>query len=131
MLRRLAFLALVLAFTFGLVPFAPFAPHSPHPPYSPYPPDISAAQDRDTTDAMARRVNNRVRALQAEADRLALQVRTLLGDLRQLELQRDIAAEQQKAAVAAVMTPEKVVEPVLPSTPPQTTIRLPVQTAVW
>jgi outer membrane murein-binding lipoprotein Lpp len=52
---------------------------------------------------MARRVNDRVRALQAEADRLALQVRTLLGDLRQLELQRDIAAEQEKAAAAAVM----------------------------
>ena len=116
MLRRLAFLALVLAFTFGLVPFAPFAPHSPHPPYSPYPPDISAAQDRDTTDAMARRVNNRVRALQAEADRLALQVRTLLGDLRQLELQRDIAAEQQKAAVAAVMQAQVAFE--------QTTARL-------
>jgi len=65
---------------------------------------------------MARRVNDRVRALQAEADRLALQVRTLLGDLRQLELQRDIAAEQQKAAVAAVMQAQVAFE--------QTTARL-------
>jgi len=113
--RRLAFLALVLAFIFGLVPFTPFAPYSRHPPYSPYPPDISA-QDGGTTDAMARRVNDRVRALQAEADRLALQVRTLLGDLRQLELQRDIAAEQQKAAVAAVMQAQVAFE--------QTTARL-------
>jgi septal ring factor EnvC (AmiA/AmiB activator) len=65
---------------------------------------------------MARRVNDRVRALQAEADRLALQVRTLLGDLRQLELQRDIAAEQQKAAAAAVMQAQVAFE--------QTTARL-------
>lgn len=115
MLRRLAFLALVLAFTFGLVPSTPFAPHSSHPPYSPYPPNVSA-QDRGATDAMARRVNDRVRALQAEADRLALQVRTLLGDLRQLELQRDIAVEQQKAAVAAVMQAQVAFE--------QTTARL-------
>jgi len=50
---------------------------------------------------MARRINERVRALQAEADRLASQARTLLGDLRQLELQRDIATEKMKAADAA------------------------------
>jgi septal ring factor EnvC (AmiA/AmiB activator) len=65
---------------------------------------------------MARRVNDRVRALQAEADRLALQVRTLLGDLRQLELQRDIAAEQERAAAAAVMQAERGLQ--------QTTARL-------
>jgi septal ring factor EnvC (AmiA/AmiB activator) len=58
--------------------------------------------DRAATDAMARRVNERIRALQAEADRLASQARTLLGDLRQLELQRDIALEKAKAADAAV-----------------------------
>jgi murein hydrolase activator len=108
-LRRAAFLALVLAFTFGLVPFPRYLAHSPHPPYSPYPPDI-AAQDRGATDAMARRVNERVRALQAEADRLALQVRTLLGDLRQLELQRDIAAEEEKTAAAAVTQAQRGLE---------------------
>jgi len=79
------------------------------PPYSPYAPDI-AAQDRAATDAMARRVNDRVRALQAEADRLALQVRTLLGDLRQLELQRDIAAEEEKTAAAAMMQAQRGLE---------------------
>jgi septal ring factor EnvC (AmiA/AmiB activator) len=47
-------------------------------------------------------VNDRIRTLQAEADRLAVQARTLLGDLRQLELQRDIAVEQQHAADLAV-----------------------------
>ena len=66
----------------------------------------AAAQtpDRAATDAMAQRVNERVRALQAEADRLAAQSRTLLGDLRQLEIQRDIAAEKVKAADAAVVS---------------------------
>ena len=109
MLRRVASLALVLAFISGLIP------NPPYPPYSPYPPSL-IAQDRGATDAMARRVNDRVRALQAEADRLALQVRTLLGDLRQLELQRDIAAEKEKAAAAAVMEAQRAFE--------QTTARL-------
>jgi murein hydrolase activator len=70
-------------------------------PFPPLPPSV-AAQDRQAPDAMARRVNERIRALQAEADRLASQARTLLGDLRQLELQRDIAAEKVKSADAAV-----------------------------
>ncbi len=61
------------------------------------------AQDRQTVESMSRRVNERIRALQSEADRLASQARTLLGDLRQLEIQRDLAAEQLKAAEAAVL----------------------------
>jgi septal ring factor EnvC (AmiA/AmiB activator) len=72
-----------------------------YPPNLPYPPSV-AAQDRAATDALARRLNERIRVLQVEADRLAAQSRTLLGDLRQLELQRDIAAEKVKAADAAV-----------------------------
>ena len=112
MLKRVASLALVLAFISGLIPFPPYWTHNPYPPY----PLSLIAQDRGTTDATARRVNDRVRTLQAEADRLALQVRTLLGDLRQLELQRDIAAEQQKAATAAVMQAQVAFE--------QTTARL-------
>lgn len=65
----------------------------------------AAAQtaDRAATDAMARRVNERIRALQTEADRLASQARTLLGDLRRLEIERDIATEQMKSADAALM----------------------------
>jgi len=51
---------------------------------------------------MARRVADRIRTLQAEADRLTSQSRTLLGDLRRLELERDIAAEKVKAADASV-----------------------------
>ena len=71
---------------------------SAFPPFQPF----LLAQDRAATDALARRVNDRIRALQSEADRLAAQARTLLGDLRQLEIQRDIAIEQVKEADAAV-----------------------------
>jgi septal ring factor EnvC (AmiA/AmiB activator) len=60
------------------------------------------APDRNATDVLARRVNDRIRSLQGEADRLAAQARTLLGDLRKLEIQRDIAVEQIKEADFAV-----------------------------
>jgi septal ring factor EnvC (AmiA/AmiB activator) len=60
------------------------------------------AQVPNATDALARRVNDRIRSLQGEADRLAAQARTLLGDLRKLEIQRDIAVEQIKEADFAV-----------------------------
>jgi len=79
----------------------PILPLSPLQPLLPFQPSVDA-QERPAADAMARRINERVRALQAEADRLASQARTLLGDLRQLELQRDIATEKMKAADAAV-----------------------------
>ncbi len=62
----------------------------------------AAAQTPSAPDALARRVNDRIRALQGEAGRLATQARTLLGDLRQLEIQRDIAIEQVKEADAAI-----------------------------
>src|SRR5262245_35434083 len=79
-------------------------------PLPPFQPLLAQSGDRGATDAMARRVNDRVRALQAEADRLALQVRTLLGDLRQLELRRDIAAEEEKTATAAVTQAQRGLE---------------------
>jgi septal ring factor EnvC (AmiA/AmiB activator) len=62
------------------------------------------------TDAMAKRVSDRINALQAEADGLASQSRTLLGDLRQLELQRDIAGEKVKTADAAVAQERTVLQ---------------------
>jgi murein hydrolase activator len=44
------------------------------------------------------RVDDRLRALRQEADRLASQAKTLLGDVRKLEVQRDIrVAEAQEA----------------------------------
>jgi septal ring factor EnvC (AmiA/AmiB activator) len=51
---------------------------------------------------MAKRVKARIEALQREADRLARQSRSLLGDMRRLEIERDLATEQVTAAEAAV-----------------------------
>jgi len=94
------FLVLVVSLIL-IAPSLPILPLSPLQPLLPFQPSVDA-QERPAADAMARRINERVRALQAEADRLASQARTLLGDLRQLELQRDIATEKMKAADAAV-----------------------------
>ena len=65
---------------------------------------VLAAQtpDRPAPDTRARRVSDRMRALQQEADALAGQSRTLLGDLRRLEIERDLrTAEAQQADAAA------------------------------
>jgi murein hydrolase activator len=58
--------------------------------------------DQVKAQQMARRVNERMLALQREADRLALEARTLLGDMRRLEIQRDLAAGRLVEAQAAV-----------------------------
>ena len=50
--------------------------------------------DRARTEAQARRANERLQALQREADGLALQERSLLVELRKLEVTRDLKAEQ-------------------------------------
>jgi murein hydrolase activator len=44
------------------------------------------------------RVDDRLRALRQEADRLAAQAKTLLGDVRKLEVQRDIRATEAQEA---------------------------------
>jgi septal ring factor EnvC (AmiA/AmiB activator) len=54
------------------------------------------------TEAEAGRVNDRIRALQSEADRLAGQARTLLGDLRRLEIERELQIERVRGAQAAI-----------------------------
>ena len=59
------------------------------------------APDRGDTEALAKRVDERVRALQREAERLAGESRTLVGDLRKLEIERDIQAERLTQAEAA------------------------------
>ena len=56
--------------------------------------------DRARTEALARRATERLHALQKEADRLASEERTLLGDLRKLEVERQIKAEELKQTVA-------------------------------
>src|SRR5947209_17315728 len=52
--------------------------------------------ERARTEELARRATERLQALQREADRLASEERTLLGDLRKLEIERQIKAEQYK-----------------------------------
>jgi septal ring factor EnvC (AmiA/AmiB activator) len=62
---------------------------------------VAAQQDdRARTEALARKTNERLRTLTQEADRLALEARTLLGDLRRLELDRQIKDEQLRQAKA-------------------------------
>src|SRR5947209_5575661 len=50
--------------------------------------------DRTRTEALARRATERLQELQQEADHLASEEGTLLGDLRKLDIQRQIAAEE-------------------------------------
>lgn len=64
----------------------------------------SPTTERAAAEAMARRVSDRVRALQREADRLAGEARTLVGDLRRLEIERDLAIERLRQAEAGVAT---------------------------
>src|SRR3954453_14040000 len=55
-----------------------------------------APAERARTEALARRAADRLQALQREADRLASDERTVLGDLRKFELERQIKAEELK-----------------------------------
>ena len=66
--------------------------------------------DRGRTDAEARRVNERILALQSEADGLAGQARTLLGDLRTLEIDREIQIERVREAEAAIAQGQAAIE---------------------
>ena len=60
------------------------------------------APDRLRAEAEARRVTDRIRALEMEADRLAGEARTLLGDLRKLEVERELQQERVREAQAAI-----------------------------
>jgi septal ring factor EnvC (AmiA/AmiB activator) len=55
---------------------------------------VGQQPDRVRTEALVRRATERLQALRQEADRLASQETTLLGDLRKLEVARQIAAEE-------------------------------------
>ena len=50
--------------------------------------------DRAQTELLAKRASDRLIVLQREADALARQQRSLLGDLRRLEIERDLKTEQ-------------------------------------
>jgi septal ring factor EnvC (AmiA/AmiB activator) len=55
---------------------------------------VAQTSDRARTESQARRASERLVALQREADALARQQRSLLGDLRRLEVERDLRIEQ-------------------------------------
>lgn len=65
-------------------------------------PLVAQQPDHARTEALARRAGERLQSLQREADRLASEERTLLGDLRKLEVDRQIRTEQLKQADADV-----------------------------
>jgi septal ring factor EnvC (AmiA/AmiB activator) len=54
---------------------------------------VARQDDRARTEALAARASQRLEALHREADQLASQERTLLGDLRKLEVERQIRLE--------------------------------------
>jgi septal ring factor EnvC (AmiA/AmiB activator) len=54
------------------------------------------ATDRSRTEAQARRAGERLQSLQREAADLAAEERSLLTDLRRLEVERDLKSEQLK-----------------------------------
>lgn len=55
----------------------------------------------EPTASPSQRIDERIRALQREAQQLAGQSRTLLGELRQLEVERDLRTEEARLAEAA------------------------------
>jgi murein hydrolase activator len=55
---------------------------------------VAQTAERARTESHARRVTERMIALQREADALASQQRSLLGDLRRLEVERNLRTEQ-------------------------------------
>jgi septal ring factor EnvC (AmiA/AmiB activator) len=67
---------------------------------------VAAAQqsDRERTEALAKRAADRLQTLQREADALASTERTLLGDLRRLEIDREIKTTELKQADEQVAT---------------------------
>ena len=54
------------------------------------------APDRARTEALARRATERLQVLQHEADRLAAEERSLLNDVKKLEIERQIRGEEVK-----------------------------------
>ena len=60
-----------------------------------------------SSDAQARRITDRIRALDRESERLAGEARTLVGDLRKLEIERDLKTEQAKQAAGQTAQAEQ------------------------
>ena len=61
---------------------------------------VAQTSDRARTESQARRASERMIALQREADALASEQRSLLGDLRRLEVERNLRTEQLRQTEA-------------------------------
>ena len=61
---------------------------------------LAQQADRPRTEALARRASERLQALQREADQLASEEKTLLNELRRLEVDRQIKTESLNRATA-------------------------------
>src|SRR5262249_37310848 len=57
-------------------------------------PALAQQSDRARAEALARRATERLQSLQREADRLAAEERSLLNDVKKLEIERQIRAEE-------------------------------------
>src|SRR5262245_25083577 len=57
--------------------------------------------DHGQAESLTRRATERLQALHEEADRLAAEERSVLGDLRRLELEREIKSEEFRQADTA------------------------------
>jgi septal ring factor EnvC (AmiA/AmiB activator) len=71
---------------------------------------VGAQTERAPSQAQAEQVNQRIRALQSEADRLATQSRTLLDELRALEVEQQLQVERVRAAREAVARGRTAIE---------------------
>ena len=72
--------------------FVPFVALTLFPPFVSF--VFSAQTDRARTEAQAKRASERLQALHAEAERLASHEQSLIGELRVLEVKRQITAEE-------------------------------------
>ena len=61
------------------------------------PTGASPSAERQRVDRLSGRISDRIRALQAEADELASRERTLLEEIRRLEIDRQVKAEELAA----------------------------------
>ena len=55
---------------------------------------MAQGSDRDRAEALSRRATERLQTLEREAERLASEEKTLLGELRKLEVERELRTEQ-------------------------------------
>ena len=78
-------LALTILAFWACVSFVSFVPSS-----------FAQPAERARTEGLARRAAERLQSLQREADRLAAQERTIIGDLRKLEIERQVKGQELK-----------------------------------